>query len=86
MRKRGIDISSDTSETLDRFLGEPWDFVITVCDVANEACPVFPGAAHRLHRSIADPSLVHGPGRQETFEAVADAIASRLTEWLTTDP
>jgi arsenate reductase len=84
--KRGIDISSHTSKTLDRFLGEPWDYVITVCDAANDACPVFPGARHRLHWSIPDPSLVQGPRRQEAFEAAADAIASRLKEWLTTDP
>src|SRR5690242_8081422 len=51
MRKRGIDISGQWSKTLDRFLGEPWDYVITVCDDANESCPIFPGAKHRLHWS-----------------------------------
>jgi arsenate reductase len=86
MRKRGIDISSHTSKTMDRFLGVPWDDVITVCDAANDACPVFPGRTRRLHWSIPDPSLVHGPERQEAFEAAAAAIASRLTEWLITDP
>jgi arsenate reductase len=86
MRRRGIDISSHTSKTLERFLGDPWDYVITVCDAANDACPVFPGAARRLHWSIPDPSLVKGAGRQQAFDAAADAIASRLKEWLASSP
>ena len=45
MREVGIDISGQTSKTLERYLHEPWDYVITVCDDANESCPVFPGAA-----------------------------------------
>jgi arsenate reductase len=49
MREHDIDIDSHTSKTLDQFLEQPWDYVITVCDAANEACPVFPGAKHRLH-------------------------------------
>jgi arsenate reductase len=86
MRQRGVDISSHTSKTLDHFLGQPWDYVITVCDAANDACSVFPGAAHRLRWSIPDPSLVYGPGRQEAFDGAADAIASHLNEWLATNP
>ena len=46
-RDRG-DISAQESETLDRYLGESLDLVITICDDANEACPVFPGARERL--------------------------------------
>jgi arsenate reductase len=49
MDELGIDISGQDSKTLDRYLGEPFDYVITVCDDANEACPVFPGARRRLH-------------------------------------
>jgi protein-tyrosine-phosphatase len=45
----GVDISAQDSETLERYLGEPLDLVITVCDDANEACPIFPGARERLH-------------------------------------
>src|SRR5437764_10061205 len=71
MRKRGIDISGHTSKTLDRYLGEPWDYVITVCDDANETCPIFPGARHRLHWSFPDPSRVHGPDRQPAFDRAA---------------
>lgn len=82
MRRRGIDISGQTSKTLDGFLNEPWEYVITVCDDANEACPVFPGAKHRLHWSFPDPSRVHGPERQAAFDRVADEIEARLKEWL----
>jgi len=82
MRKYGINISSHTSKTLDQFLGRPWDYVITVCDDANDACPVFPGAKHRLHWSFSDPSAVVGPNRQTAFDDAADAIQDRLHSWL----
>jgi arsenate reductase (thioredoxin) len=82
MRKRGIDISGHRSKTLDQFLGEPWDYVITVCDAANETCAVFPGARHRLHWSFPDPSAIVGPERQAAFDRAADAIQSRLRDWL----
>lgn len=86
MRTWGIDISSHESKTLDRFLGEPWDYVITVCDAANESCPVFPGARHRLHWSFPDPSAVTGPGQQAAFDHVAGAIRERLQEWTARTP
>ena len=60
MREVGVDISGQESKTLDRYLGEPFDFVVTVYDDANEACPVFPGAKRRLHRSLPDPSAASG--------------------------
>jgi arsenate reductase len=82
MRKRGIDIRGHTSKTLDRFLGEPWDYVITVCDAANEACPVFPGARNRLHWSFPDPSAVTGLERQVAFDRSAETIETRLHQWL----
>ena len=55
MAELGIDVSRQESKTLDRYLGEPFDAVITVCDQAAEACPVFPGAKRRLHWSFTDP-------------------------------
>ena len=78
MREIGIDISGQKSETLDRYLGEPFDYVVTVCDDANEACPVFPGAKRRLHWSLPDPSAVTGEGRAETFRAVRDRIRALI--------
>lgn len=82
MRKWDVDISGQQSKTLNRFLGETWDYVITVCDAANESCPVFPGARHRLHWSFPDPSAVTGSRRQAAFDAVATDIHARLQEWL----
>jgi arsenate reductase len=84
MAEIGIDVSRQTSKTLDRFVHEPWDFVITVCDSANESCPVFPAAAKRLHWSFPDPSRATGSEDQQlrVFRDVRDAIKTRLEEWL----
>src|SRR5947209_16729882 len=60
MQELGIDISGHESKTLDRYLDQPFDKVITVCDQANEACPVFFGARERLHWSFPDPSKAMG--------------------------
>jgi arsenate reductase len=59
MHELGVNISGQVSETLDRYLGEPFDYVVTVCDEANEACPIFPGAKERLHWSLPNPSAVN---------------------------
>jgi len=74
MREIGADISGQRSETLDRYLGEPFDYVVTVCDDANEACPVFPGAKRRLHWSLPDPSAATVEGRMAAFRTVRDRI------------
>jgi arsenate reductase len=75
MREIGVDISGQKSEILDKYLGEPFDYVITVCDDANETCPVFPGARERLHWSLPDPSAVTGEGeRIEAFRSVRDRL------------
>src|SRR5215470_11676587 len=65
MAELGIDISNQASKTLDRYLAEPFDAVITVCDQANEACPVFVGAGQRLHWSFPDPSKAEGGEAQQ---------------------
>lgn len=85
MRQYGIDISDHTSKTLDRFIGQPWDYVITVCDQANESCPIFPEARHRLHWSFEDPSKAQGRNRQEVFDRVAGQIQEHLRRWLSTE-
>jgi len=86
MAELGIDISGQESKTLDRYLGERFDAVITVCDQANEACPIFPGAARRFHWSFDDPS--RASGSEETQLAVyrrvrdeiRDSIAAELLD------
>ena len=80
MAELGIDISGQQSKTLDRYLNEPFDAVITVCDQANEACPVFLGAKTRLHWSFPDPSQATGTEDEQltVYRAVRDAIQARI--------
>ncbi len=63
MKEAGIDISHHTSDPVDKYLGEEWDYVITVCGGANENCPAFVGKVkHRRHLGFDDPSDVTGTG------------------------
>jgi arsenate reductase (thioredoxin) len=80
MDEIGVDISGQESKTLERYLGKPFDYVITVCDDANEACPFFPGATNRLHWSLPDPSAAKGTEeeRLEVFRSVRDALRDRV--------
>jgi arsenate reductase len=84
MQEKGIDLKGHASKTLDRFLNDTWDYVITVCDSANERCPVFPGAAARIHWSFDDPSAAKGTEdeRLATFRRVRDEINARFATWL----
>jgi arsenate reductase (thioredoxin) len=80
MDEMGIDISGQESKTLERYVGEPFDYVITVCDEANEACPFFPGAKSRLHWSFEDPSQATGSEEERlaVFRRVRDEIRERI--------
>ena len=84
MAEQGIDIRDQHSKTLTRFLGEPFAWVITVCDQAREACPVFPGAERMLHWSIDDPSQVDGPeeARLEAYRRAATDLGDRIRAFL----
>jgi arsenate reductase len=84
MEEVGISLAGHTSKTLDCFLGEPWDFVITVCDSANERCPAFPARTTRIHWSFDDPSQATGTEEERlgTFRRVRDEIRGRLSAWL----
>ncbi len=80
MAERGIDISGHRSKHVDEFAGQRFDYVITVCDSANESCPVFPGAPHRIHWSFPDPAAVEGAEteRLAAFRAVRDDLSATL--------
>ncbi|MFL5626430.1 MAG: arsenate reductase ArsC [Ktedonobacteraceae bacterium] len=80
MTEVGIDISGQQSKTLDRYLGEPFDDVITVCDSAAEACPVFLGAKRQRHWSFPDPSQATGTEDEQlaVYRRVRDAIRARI--------
>ena len=82
MSELGIDISSHRSKSVDEFTGQPFDCVITVCDSANEACPIFPGAGERLHHSFQDPAALPADQQLEAFRKVRDEIASWLEEFV----
>jgi arsenate reductase len=84
MREIGIDISGHRSKSVDEFVNQPFDYVITVCDNARESCPVFPSAARMLHWSFDDPAAVRGSEdrRLEAFRAVRDRIHGRIMVFL----
>jgi arsenate reductase (thioredoxin) len=84
MAELGIDISGQQSKTLDRYVNEPFDDVITVCDTAAEACPIFPGAVHRRHWSFEDPSKATGSEEEqlEIYRRVRDQIRSHIEQEL----
>jgi arsenate reductase len=86
MDEVGIDLRGHTAKSLDAFVQAPWDYVITVCDAANERCPVFPGRTTRLHWSFDDPSQATGSDaeRLQTFRRVRDEIARAISGWLAT--
>jgi arsenate reductase len=86
MAELGIDISGQESKMLDRYLNQPFDAVITVCDQANEACPVFFAAKKRLHWSFPDPSKAQGTDAQQlgVYREVRDAIRERIEHELLT--
>jgi arsenate reductase len=79
-----VDITGQESKTLERYLEEPFDYVITVCDDANEACPFFPGARNRLHWSLEDPSRAERSEdeRLAIFRRVRDEIRERIEQEL----
>jgi len=83
MAEVGIDIRHHRSKHVDEFAGQPFDYVITVCDHANESCPVFPAGTHRIHWSFEDPAAAAGDEahRLAAFRRVRDQIAQRLSEF-----
>lgn len=81
MKEIGIDISHHTSDSVEKYIHEEWDYVITVCDDARENCPVFPGkVGTRMHLGFDDPS--HATGTEEfilnEFIRVRDEIRARF--------
>jgi len=89
MKEIGIDnISSHRSKSLDEFLDQSFDYIITVCDNANRSCPVFPGKAERIHWSIDDPAEAKGTDNEIklVFIRIRDEIYERITNFLTTHP
>jgi arsenate reductase len=84
MLEIGIDILGQRSKPVDEFLAQLFDYVITVCDTARDACPVFPGAASRLHWSFEDPAAAQGSTEERlaVFRRVRDQIAARMRHFI----
>ena len=76
LKEIGIDISGHESKHLDQFLNAGMDTVITVCDDANEACPIFPGDVTRYHWGFEDPpkAAKNGESEMEAFQRIRDEI------------
>lgn len=74
MREIGVDISTQWSKTADTYAGRPFDLVVTTCDEAKEACPLFPGARRTLHWSIPDP-VGRGP---DAYRAAREMLRERI--------
>jgi arsenate reductase len=83
MGERGIDIGRQRSKSVAEFLGQPFDYVITVCDNAAESCPVFPGPAERIHWSLPDPAATQGSDQERlaAFCRVRDDLDQRFRSW-----
>jgi len=84
MSEAGVDISGHRSKSLDEFAGREFDLLVTVCDGAREACPVFAGAKRRLHWGFDDPACATGSDeeRMAVFRRVRDEIGARIRQFL----
>ena len=84
MKRIGIDISGARSKSVDEFRDQHFDYVITVCDRANEQCPIFPGDVQRIHWGFQDPAAATGTEEERlaVFERVRDEILQRLRTFI----
>lgn len=81
MNEIGIDISTHHSKHVDDFLGETFDYVVTVCDNARDTCPVFPGATRSIHRAFEDPPAAD-VGTYDQRVAVFRRVRDEIRHWL----
>ena len=83
MAEIGIDISSYNSNHIDEYINENFDFIITVCDNANETCPIFPNSnAKKIHRDFKDPSKINNGLYNESFDLVRDEIKNFMIKFI----
>jgi arsenate reductase (thioredoxin) len=80
MQELGIDISGHRSKSVDEFTGQPFDYVLTVCDNAKEDCPVFPSRTLTIHHNFEDPAALQGTGEERLalFRRVRDEMRRYL--------
>ena len=83
MAEIGINISSYNSNQIDEYINESFDFIITVCDNANETCPIFPNSnAKKVHRNFKDPSKINNGLYNESFDLVRDEIKNFIIKFI----
>ena len=84
MKERGIDLTQNTSNHISEYIDQDFDCVLTVCDSAKQACPVFPGATRVLHHSFEDPDHPNDPDEQpmKCFRRVRDQIGNWVEGFL----
>ena len=84
LARRGIAWSGRVPKGIDDVAGAPWDLLITVCDHANESCPLFPGTPPRVHWGLPDPAHASGSAKEvaAAFEATYDALDRRIAALL----
>jgi arsenate reductase len=80
MAEAGVDLSAHRSKSASEFAGQTFDLVVTVCDAAKEACPMFPCAVRQVHESVPDPALAGAEGKAalDRFRFVRDLIRERI--------
>tara|TARA_B100000809_G_scaffold158858_1_gene156187 strand:+ start:419 stop:778 length:360 start_codon:yes stop_codon:yes gene_type:complete len=86
MKKEGVDISNHTSNLVDEYSNISFDYVITVCDHANERCPIFSSSAKKLHHNFRDPSKVNGTEKEieQAFEQTISEIKAYALQFIKT--
>lgn len=84
MQEDGVDISSHTSKDVEQFIGQKFDYIITVCDNAKERCPFFPGQAERIHWSFEDPAAARGTEEEilAVFRKIRNQIKAKIMNFL----
>lgn len=84
MAEVGIDISKHRSKSAVEFIGQKFDYVITVCDNAKQACPAFPVEYEKIHWDLEDPAEADGSEEEKIaiFRKIRDEIRQRIAKWL----
>jgi len=83
MAEAGVDISKHRSKSAMEFIGQQFDYIITVCDNAKQTCPVFPGKHEKIHWDLEDPAEAQGSEEERivVFRKIRDEIRKKIEEW-----
>ena len=83
MAEENLDIAGQSSKGVEQFIGQPWDWVVTLCDNARESCPFFPGPVKRVHRGFPDPpQLAQGAASEEEALAHYRKVRDQIKEFV----